>query len=191
MSKASSTALSASLLVASVLGLSALTACSNYREAGGDETISPTREALALSTVSDFKTADPSMSKFFGSAVAWAVFPDISKGAVIVGGAGGDGVVYNRAGTVVGYSTMRQLSVGAALGGQSYSQIIFFQDEAAFSRFRTNRTDFSANASAVIAKSGAAAANDYNQGIAVFAKPKAGVMAEASLGGQKYEYIAK
>ncbi|MFN5958795.1 MAG: YSC84-related protein [Planctomyces sp.] len=183
--------LSIALFTSAALCLTALPGCSSYRDSGGDATIALTREASAQATISEFKTADPTLSKFFDSAIAWAVFPDIGKGAVIVGGAGGDGVVFNRAGTVVGYSTMRQLSVGAAIGGQNYSQIIFFQDEAAFSRFRTNRTDFSANASAVVARSGAAAANDYTQGLAVFAKPKAGVMAEASLGGQKYEYIAK
>lgn len=162
--------------------------CSTYRDTAGQTAV--TREQLADRAIADFRAADPSIERFFQSAHAWAVFPEIGKGGAIIGGAAGDGVVY-QGGRVVGYSTMRQLTVGAQIGGQSYSQIIFFQDAPAFARFRENRTDFAANASAVIAKSGAAATNDYTQGLAIFVRPLQGVMAEAAIGGQKFEYRPK
>lgn len=178
------------LLLAAAAG--GLVGCSDYRGSGGAAAVVASREAEAARTVASFRDADSTFKKFFDSAHAWAVFPDIGKGGFVLGAANGDGVVYRNTGgvpgTVVGYSTMTQVSLGAQVGGQSYAQIIFFQDAAAFARFRENRTDFLATASAVIVTSGAAAANDYNQGVAVFVRPLAGGMVEAALGGQKYEY---
>ncbi len=175
-----------------VVGLACVLAlpsgCSTYRDTGGETAIS--REQQADRAIADFRTTDPGIERFFQSAHAWAVFPEIGKGGAIIGGAAGDGVVY-QGGRIVGYSTMRQVTVGAQIGGQSYSQIIFFQDAPAFARFRENRTDFAANASAVIARSGAAATNDYNQGLAIFVRPLQGVMAEAAIGGQKFEFRPK
>ncbi len=85
---------------------------------------------------------------------------------------------------------MTQITVGAQIGGQAYSELMFIQDAPTFNRFKLSQTEFAANASAVIAKSGAGATNDYDHGLAVFVKPKEGVMAEAAIGGQKYRFRA-
>ena len=101
--------------------------------------------------------------------------------------ANGDGVVYER-GTVVGTSAMTQITVGLQLGGQSYSEFIFFQDKAQLDHFKGGNTEFSANASAVAVTAGAAAGNDFKDGLAVFTMPHGGLMFEASIGGQKFSY---
>ena len=46
----------------------------------------------------------------------------------------------------------------------------------------------SAQASAVAVTLGASADADYNKGVAVFTHVGGGVMAEASVGGQKFKY---
>src|SRR5262245_14570339 len=80
--------------------------------------------------IAAFKKAGES-SDFFRTAYGYAIFPTIVKGALIVGGARGEGRVYAR-GQHVGNSTMTQGSVGLQIGGAGYSEIVFFRDEAAF-----------------------------------------------------------
>ena len=146
------------------------------------------REAqLAIST---FKQQDPTLTKFFDSAYAYAVFPTIGKGGLGIGGAYGKGVVYEQ-GKVVGYSTMKQGTVGFQIGGQAYSQLIFFQSKAALEEFKRDDAEFSAQVSGVAATAGAARTADWEEGMAVFTHAKGGLMGEASIGGQAFDYLPK
>jgi lipid-binding SYLF domain-containing protein len=148
------------------------------------------REALAdkaQATLKDMYATDPGLEGFIDDAHAYVVFPDAGKGGLIVGGAYGRGAVF-QGGNLIGYADMKQGSVGLQAGGQSFSQVIAFQDEAALNRFKNNQLTFAANLSAVILKSGAAASAKYTDGVAVFVKPQGGAMAEASVGGQQFTY---
>jgi len=149
---------------------------------------------------------------FFQNCYGYALFPSIGKGGIGIGGAHGDGKVYVD-GKVVGESSMTQLSIGFQLGGQVYSQIIFFQDKRAFDEFTSGNFEFSAQAAAVAITAAASAQsstgggssagasggmNDastvsagYSKGMAVFTVAKGGLMYEAALAGQKYSYEAK
>ena len=157
-------------------------------------------------TINVFKKAGES-GHFFNTAYGYAVFPTIGKGGVGVGGAYGKGRVYQK-GRYVGDTSMTQLSVGFQLGGQAYSQIVFFQDERAFKEFTGGAFEFSADAQAVAitaaatasANTGGASAgvsggkNDaktvgqYNKGMATFTVAKGGLMYQATIGGQKFGY---
>jgi lipid-binding SYLF domain-containing protein len=143
----------------------------------------------AKAAIAEFKKTDSSLKTYFNEAYGYAVYPNIAKGGFIVGGATGKGVVYG-GGSPIGSSRLSQGSFGAQIGGQSYSQIIFFQDKGAFERFKSGNLKFSAQATAVAATEGAAATNDYEGGVAVFTMIKGGLMAEASLGGQHFSYEA-
>jgi hypothetical protein len=98
------------------------------------------------------------------------------------------GYIVVEKGKVVGYAHIGMGSVGLQIGVQEFSQIVFFKDAAALARFKQNKFEFSANASAVIVKTGGADAADYREGVAVFVKPTGGAMAELSLGTQKFNY---
>jgi lipid-binding SYLF domain-containing protein len=166
----------------------ALTACSTYRETDGSgETGTERLMRQAAEARETFLDADPSLEAFFDGAHAHAIFPRVAKGAAGIGAANGDGVVY-RGGQPVALTELTQVDVGLQLGGQSFSQVIFFQDERAFERFKRGDVEFSANASAVAADKGAAAANDYEDGVAVFSMTRGGLMFEASIGGQEFDY---
>ena len=160
-------------------------------------------------TVAVFRNAIES-KEFFGHAYGYAVFPTIGKGGIGIGGAYGEGRVYAR-GAYVGDTSMTQLTIGFQLGGQAYSQMIFFEDERAFKEFTSGNFEFGAQASAVAITAGAQAAatttgssagasggqNDaktvgqYYKGMAVFTVAKGGLMYEASIGGQKFSYTPK
>jgi lipid-binding SYLF domain-containing protein len=165
----------------------ALPACSNYKESGGESNPNAYLQSSAQRAIDNFKRDDASLQRFFDQAHAYVVFPEIAKGAVGIGAANGEGVVYQN-GSVIGFGTMTQVTVGAQIGGQKYSEIVFIQDAPTLDRFKRGETKFAANASAVIAKSGAGASNDYSQGVAVFVRPISGAMAEAAIGGQSFTY---
>jgi lipid-binding SYLF domain-containing protein len=143
-----------------------------------------------LKAVSTFKTADPSMQKFFDSSAGYAVFPGITKGAMGVGAAHGDGEVLVH-GAVIGTTSMTQVTIGAQLGGQQYSEVIFFQDKDALDGFKGGHFTMAAQVSAVAAAEGASANAKYSSGVAVFTVAKGGLMYEASIGGQKFSYHPK
>ncbi len=158
--------------------------------AGWDPARDQREEAAAQETIARFKKADSAMQAFFDHAYGYAVFPSIGKGGLIVGGGSGRARVYEK-GKLIGYARMTQVTVGAQVGGQSYSEIIFFKDKAALENFKAGNLKFAAQASAVIVTEGVSKDRAYNKGVAVFTLPKAGAMAEASIGGQTFSFTAK
>jgi lipid-binding SYLF domain-containing protein len=137
--------------------------------------------------LSDFHNTDPSLQRFFDGAYGYAVFPEIVTAAVGVGGAHGDGEVYQNR-QFIGYADLSQGSVGVQLGAQKYAEIIFFENEASLIAFKKSDTEFDARATAVAAAKGAAATADYRNGVVVFTRPIGGLMAQAAIGGQKFRF---
>ena len=142
----------------------------------------------AQTTMVEFKKVDSGMANFASKAYGYAVFPSIGKGAIGIGGAAGKGVVYEK-GKVAGGVNMTQISFGFQFGGQAYSEVIFFEDAAAFERFKENELQFAAQVSAVALKSGISANAKYSDGVVVFTMAKGGLMYEASVGGQRFKFI--
>lgn len=143
------------------------------------------REAVAA-----FKAQDPTMERFFADSEGYAVLPKVGKGAIIVGGAYGQGEVYQK-GVLVGYCSLSQAFIGASLGGQSIREILFFRTRVDLEEFMTGEFTLSAQATAVAIDAGAAAKADYRDGIAVFVLSDKGLMVDASVGGQKFKYLPK
>jgi lipid-binding SYLF domain-containing protein len=159
-------------------------------------------------TIKTFMNAGSS-GEFFSKSEGYAVFPTIGKGGAGVGAAYGKGKVYQK-GKVIGEASMTQVSVGLQLGGQGYSQIVFFQDERALKEFTSGNFEFGAEASAVAITAGAGAkatttgssatasggrndaatAGKWHKGMAIFTVAKGGLMYEASVSGQKFRYKA-
>ena len=148
------------------------------------------RDRKARQTMAAFKAKDPGIKRFFEQSEGYAVFPSIAKGAFIVGGARGDGTVY-RKGEVIGYSTVTQGTIGLQIGGQEYSEIVFFEDDAALKHFTNGNLEFAGQASAVAVTEGASADAKYADGVLVVTMAKGGLMLEASLGGQKFTFDEK
>ncbi len=141
----------------------------------------------AESTATAFREADPSLSRFFSDSVGYAIFPRVGKGAVGIGGAYGRGVLFER-GEPTGRSTLTQVTIGPQLGGEAYSEVVFFETPAALARFKKSEYAMAAQVGAVVAASGASANARYAQGVAVFTLPRSGLMAEASVGGQRFAF---
>jgi lipid-binding SYLF domain-containing protein len=181
------------LRFASALLLCALLPASPAMSADEKPTPEQNRAQLAKevrATVAEYKKTDPGIDRFFKKSAGYVVFPRAGKVGLILGAGGGQGEVFER-GRLIGTATMTIGSIGLQAGVQEFSEIIFFQDRAAVQRFKESKFEFTANASAVIVKSGASASADYRDGVAVFTKPTGGAMVEASLGGQKFSFTPK
>lgn len=141
----------------------------------------------AQAKVTQLHAQDSSLRTFLDAAYGYVVYPSIGKGGWIAGGAYGRGVVYEK-GQLVGYSDVTQASLGLQWGGQSYSQIIAFETKDRLDAFKSGNFTFTANASAVAVKAGAAASTQFKDGVAIFTQSDAGLMAEAAVGGQRFTY---
>lgn len=141
----------------------------------------------AKETVSLFREKDPSMTKFFDKSYGYAVFSSVAKGAVGVGGAHGKGLLFHK-GEAQGVTSLTQVTVGLQLGGQVYSEIIFFEDASHYNDFTAGKFELSAQATAVAAAAGVSANASYKNGVAIFTVARGGLMYEASVGGQKFGY---
>jgi len=159
-------------------------------------------------TVQLFKNEKQS-ADFFKKSAGYAVFPTIGKGGLGVGGAYGEGRVYEH-GKYIGDTKMTQLSIGFQAGGQGYSQIIFFENQAALDQFKSGNFEFGANVNAVVLRASAggtagttgasasasagkeekANTGEYYKGTVIFQFVKGGLMYEASVAGQKFSYKA-
>jgi len=150
----------------------------------------------------------PVVQPYFKDSYGYAIFPTIGKGGIGIGGAHGKGKVY-QGGKVRGDTSMTQVTIGWQLGGQAYSQIIFFKDKRAYTEFTSGNFEFGAQASAVAitagaqaqagtggatasaspgGSAGAQAKTNYHKGMAVFTRAKGGLMYEAAIGGQKFNF---
>jgi len=134
-----------------------------------------------------FIKSDAHMQAHFDKSYGYAIFPNVGKGAVGIGGAAGNGVVYEQ-GNMIGRAKMKQVSVGFQFGGQAYREVIFFENKEALDRFKGDKFEFAAQVSAVAAASGASADAKYREGVLVFTQEKKGLMYEASVGGQKFSF---
>jgi len=157
-------------------------------------------------TIQLFKNAGQS-NAFFAKSYGYAVFPTIGKAGLGIGGAHGDGHVYEK-GKVIGETSMTQVSIGLQAGGESYSEIIFFQDKRSLDEFTSGNFEFGAGVSAIAitaaagaeagtsgssagasgGKKDAATAGAYHKGVAIFTIAKGGLMADASVNGQKFKF---
>lgn len=176
-----------------------------------------------LVTAPTFATADkyddaiavfkksPQVQPFFKSAYGYALFPTVGKGGIGIGGAYGKGRVY-RKGEFTGTTSLAKVTIGFQLGGQAFSEIIFFQDKRAYDQFTSGSFEFDATASAVAITAGAQAqagttgntagasagpatgtqaGTSYTRGMAIFIHAKGGLMYEAAIGGQKFSFEPK
>ncbi len=75
-----------------------------------------------------FMNTNAGAKALFSTSAGYVIFPNVGKGAYIVGGAAGNGVVYEK-GEIVGMAKLKQIDIGLQLGGQAFRQVIFFETE--------------------------------------------------------------
>lgn len=142
---------------------------------------------VARATLQRLEEKDPGLGRLLKKAHAYVVFPSVGKAALVVGGAYGRGAVFEK-GRFVGHATVGQTTAGLQLGGETFSEVVMFENPEAFERFKRGNLRFAANASAVLVKAGAAATKDLEKGVKVLAYARGGMLIEAAVGGQKFTF---
>jgi lipid-binding SYLF domain-containing protein len=154
----------------------------------------PEREALLTESVTALKrmsAEDPGVTALVKRGTGYALFPTVTKGGLVVGGARGQGVLYEQ-GRHTAYCDLTQATVGAQVGAQSFSELLVFENRAALDRFKAGQLAFAADASAVALQRGVATADvPFVDGVAVVVSPLTGVMVEAAVGGQQFTCQAR
>ncbi|MFM2138518.1 MAG: hypothetical protein RJA57_825 [Bacteroidota bacterium] len=135
----------------------------------------------------EFIRSDGLMKTLFDNAYAYLILPNVGKGGIGIGGAAGNGAVFQN-GNLIGMAKMTQITIGFQWGGQAYREVIFFETKADLDRFRENRLELAAQTSAVAVTAGASANAKYTNGVLIFTQTKGGLMYEASIGGQKFSF---
>jgi lipid-binding SYLF domain-containing protein len=142
----------------------------------------------AKETLDAFKEKDSGLKKPVEKAVGYVVLPRVQKGGFLVAGGGGEGVLFEK-GVPVGKVKMSQLTFGAQVGGESFSELILFSTAEALKSFKASETQLEAGGtSAVAGNTGTTKNLEYRKGVAVVTMVRGGIMAEASVGGQKFEF---
>jgi lipid-binding SYLF domain-containing protein len=144
----------------------------------------------ATLAMQDMNRMDPGVEPLARKGYGYALFPEVVKAGLGFGGGYGQGVVYEQ-GQHVGYADLTLASVGAQIGGQTFSELIVFENKAAMDRFKLSPVDFTAGAAAMVLQNGAAVNAEFVDGITVIVRPITGAMAEATIGGQQLKYIPK
>jgi hypothetical protein len=140
----------------------------------------------AEAAVKRLRQTMPSVEPYFERSVAYAIFPEITKGGLIVGGAHGKGLVYEN-GRPIGTTTLSAGSIGLQIGAQKYSEILFFENQLALVKFKQKKISLGARASGVFAEEGATSAK-YHDGYAALVFGQSGLMGDASVGGQEFGF---
>ncbi len=138
-------------------------------------------------TVKMYRAHSQGIQQLFDTAYGYAVFPSVGQGAIGIGGAEGRGQVFEK-GALIGTVKLTQASVGAQLGAQSYSEVIFFETSKALDDFKDGKTAMSAGLSAAVAAEGGGGEAKYQGGVLVHTMSRSGLMFEASIGGQHFKF---
>jgi lipid-binding SYLF domain-containing protein len=134
-----------------------------------------------------FTNEDPSLKALLDKSVGYAVFPEVGKAGFIAGGSYGKGEVFE-GGKKIGYADISQATIGLQVGAQTFDELLVFMRPQEMNEFKGTEFKLAGNVSAVAIKAGAASTADASKGIIAFVRTKGGLMAEASVGGQRFRF---
>lgn len=164
----------------------AITSCGPGKNSSGD---ADTLREDVMEAKAAMIQADKNVEELFETSAGYAVFPNVGKGAYIIGGASGNGIVFEN-GSAVGYSNLKQVDIGLQVGGKAYREVLFFKTDQALEDFKNGEYELSGNASAVILERGKSKTIKFQDGVGVATMPKAGAMVGVSVAGQRFQYTA-
>lgn len=144
-----------------------------------------TLHASVVAKLDRLQDEDPGLERFLARAHGFALFPSVGKAAAVAGGSFGKGEVFQHH-ELIGYAGIIQATIGVQLGGDTFTELIVFEDRTALDGFKQGKWTWTANASAVIVTAGAAASASYEEGVAVFVWAEGGLLLEGAVGAQKF-----
>ncbi len=148
---------------------------------------SDSKQRSASAAIAKFRVKKPELNSYFDQAYGYAILPGITRVAVGFGGAYGRGLVVE-GDRLIGRTGFSQFSSGIQLGVKYFSMIIFFKDRDALEEYKESRVQFLGQAGIDLLTVGVSGTPAYNDGVAIFAMNKLGLMAELSYSGARFSY---
>jgi lipid-binding SYLF domain-containing protein len=145
------------------------------------------KQAKAAKALAKFRDEMPQIESYFEQAHGYAIIPGITRVAIGFGGAYGRGLVVE-GDKLIGKTSFSQFSSGLQLGAKYFSMIVFFKDQAALDDYKKSQLQFLGQAGIDIATFGMSGTPAYNDGVALFAVNRFGLMAEFSYSGAHFKY---
>src|SRR5438105_10316518 len=152
---------------------------------GKEQSVLKELNSEVRATLRRLNAEDPGLGQLLKDAYGYAVFPSVGKAAAVIGGAFGKGEVFEQ-GNLIGYAGVAQLTIGVQLGGDTFTEVIVFENQQALARLKRGKLAFAANASAVLVRAGPASTRNHESGVKVFVYSEGGMMLEAAIGGQRF-----
>lgn len=129
--------------------------------------------AEAAATVAHLSNTEPEFDGLASSSAGWAVMPGMMYfHSYLLGGGGGDGLVYSSGGEAIGYSRNARLTLGIGSFGQYNDHVVFFNSADALSGFQQGGWEIGGEAAAGIFGLGASGEMSFNGGYTVVADPR-------------------
>ncbi len=148
--------------------------------------IGPELHESAMAALQRMFERDPSLKESVAKAHAFAVFPSVARGSLVLGVTFGKGEVFKR-GRVIGYAGVVQVTAGVQVGGKTLHMLVIMDDPEALECFKSGKISFAANASVAMMKAGALAGRSP-AGFKVHLFSEGGEMLDASIGGQTFKF---
>jgi lipid-binding SYLF domain-containing protein len=171
--------------LALVIGIMVACSTTPATQEGKDDLV---RQAAAVLTA--WSQEVPGVESFARGSYGYALFPEIAKGGIGLGGGYGRGVVYAH-GQHIGYADLSQGALGLLVGGQAYQELIVFDDKAALERFKQGGFDVSADSSGVLITWGYTQRVAFIEGTTVLLRPIGGAMVEVTMSGQRFTFVPR
>lgn len=144
-------------------------------------------QASARATLDEMIARNPGIQDTIRNVPGYAVFPSIGKGGVLVGGAHGQGILYEH-GVPTGYVSVQQASIGAQLGGQTFAQLLVLRTPEQVANLKAGRFTAGADLGVVVLSQSASTQTNFNPNASVFVIPRGGLMVDISVNGQRIKY---
>jgi lipid-binding SYLF domain-containing protein len=145
------------------------------------------RQVQAATAIAKFHEKKPQMQPYFDEAYGYAILPGITRIGIGFGGAYGKGVVVE-GDEMIGHTSFAQFTTGIQMGAKYFSMIVFFKDEAALSDYKLSQMQFMGQIGIDLATVGASGTPSFNDGVAIFAMTRFGLMAEFTIAGARFKY---
>lgn len=140
----------------------------------------------AEATLGEMIAHNPPIRDVIHQVPAYAVFPSIGKAGFLVGGAYGQGILYEN-GIPTGYVSLEQASVGAQLGGESFAELLVLRNAHDIQALKGGRFAAGADLGVVVLTAGAAKAS-FDPDASVFVMPRGDLMVDISITEQQLNY---
>lgn len=165
-----------------VLSLTAPAALADWEPEPSDE-----KQVKAGEILARMREKMPQLDPYFEQAYGYAIIPGITRIGIGFGGAYGRGVVIEQD-EAIGRTSFAQFTSGIQLGAKYFSMIIFFKDMEALEAYKLSKVQFLGQIGIDLATVGVSGTPSYNEGVALFAMTRLGLMGEFTISGARFKY---